>query len=144
MCTPLPTSRSASPHNRFRPGNRALNTKHKREHYIITLVALIAFSTSHANGQSQAEMNRTAAKDFEKTDAELNRTYASLVAKVPDAQGKEKLKQSQRTWLAFRDAEAAFASDQARGGSLAPTIRYETMTELTHQRLQRLKVHLEE
>jgi uncharacterized protein YecT (DUF1311 family) len=139
-----PTSRSASSHNGFRPGNRAPNTKHKHEHYIITLVALIAFSTGHANGQSQAEMNRTAAKDFEKADAELNRTYATLVAKVPDAEGKEKLKQSQRTWLAFRDPEAAFASDQARGGSLAPKIRYETMTELTHQRLQQLKVHLEE
>jgi uncharacterized protein YecT (DUF1311 family) len=66
------------------------------------------------------------------------------MAKVPDAEGKEKLKQSRRTWLAFRDAEAAFASDQARGGSLAPTIRYETMTELTHQRIKQIKVHLEE
>jgi uncharacterized protein YecT (DUF1311 family) len=46
--------------------------------------------------------------------------------------------------LDFRDAEAAFASDQARGGSMAPTIRYETMTELTHQRIKQLKVHLEE
>jgi uncharacterized protein YecT (DUF1311 family) len=108
------------------------------------IAALVAFSTSHANGQSQAEMNRTAAKDFEKADAELNRTCATLMAKIPDAEGKEKLKQSQRPWLAFRDAEAAFASDQARGGSLAPTIRYETMTELTHQRIKQLKVHLEE
>jgi hypothetical protein len=38
------------------------------------------------------------------------------LAKLPDAEGKEKLKQSQRAWLAFRDAEAAFAADQARGG----------------------------
>ncbi|PYI62415.1 MAG: hypothetical protein DMF07_13640 [Verrucomicrobia bacterium] len=44
---------------------------------------------------------------------------------------KQKLKESQRAWLAFRDAEAAFAADQLRGGSMAPTIRYETMAELT-------------
>jgi uncharacterized protein YecT (DUF1311 family) len=114
--------------------------------YIITLVvliaALVAFPTSHANAQSQAEMNRQAAKDFEKADAELNNTYAALVPKPPDAEGKRKLKQSQQAWLAFRDSEAAFASDQARGGSMALTIRYETMTKLTHQRITQLKARL--
>ena len=57
-------------------------------------------------------------------------------------QGKAKAKPG--AWLAFRDAEAAFASDQARGGSMAPTIRYETMTDLTQQRIKQLKAHLEE
>jgi uncharacterized protein YecT (DUF1311 family) len=85
-----------------------------------------------------------AAKDFEKADTELNKTYEALLRKLPDAEGKEKLKQSQRAWLTFRDAEAAFASDQARGGSMAPTIRYETMTELIKQRIKQLKLHLEE
>jgi len=53
------------------------------------------------------------------------------MAKLPEAESKRKLKESQRAWIAFRDAEAAFAADQARGGSAAPTIRYGTMTELT-------------
>jgi len=87
-------------------------------------------------------MNHQAAKDFEKVDAELNRTYEALLAKLPDAEGKEKLKQSQRAWLAFRDAEAAFADDQTRGGSMGPTIRYETMAELTQQRIKQLKSRL--
>ena len=39
-------------------------------------------------------MTRQAAKDFEKVDAERNRTYEALLAKLPDAEGKEKLKQS--------------------------------------------------
>ena len=95
--------------------------------YIISLVLLIAapvaLPTSHANAQSQAEMNRQAAKDFHKADAELNSAYAALMAKLPDAEGKEKLKESQRAWIAFRDAEAAFVAEQARGGSMAPTIR---------------------
>ena len=116
--------------------------------YVISLALLIAapvaFPTSHANAQSQAEMNHQAVKDFKKADAELNKTYEALLRKLPDAEGKEKLKQSQRAWLAFRDAEAAFASDQVRGGSMAPTIRYETMTEFTHQRIKQLKVHLKE
>ena len=95
--------------------------------YIIGLVLLIAapvaFPTSHANAQSQVEMNRQAAKDFHKADAELNSAYAALMTKLPDADSKRKLKESQRAWIAFRDAEAAFVAEQARGGSMAPTIR---------------------
>jgi ribosomal protein S20 len=34
----------------------------------LLLAALVALPTSHANAQSQAEMNRQAAKDFEKAD----------------------------------------------------------------------------
>ena len=116
--------------------------------YVISLAlviaALVAFPTSHANAQSQAEMNRQAAKEFERADTELNKTYEALLRKLPDAESKEKLKQSQRAWLAFRDAEAAFAADQTRGGSMGPTIRYETMTELTQQRIKQLKSRLTE
>jgi uncharacterized protein YecT (DUF1311 family) len=87
-------------------------------------------------------MNAQARAEFEKADADLNKTYDALLAKLTDAEGKEKLKQSQRAWLAFRDAEAAFAADQVRGGSMAPTIRYETMAELTQQRIKQLKARL--
>src|SRR6266478_2114836 len=92
---------------------------------------LIPVAEIHA--QTQAAMNAQARAEFVKADAELNKIYEALLAKLTDAEGKEKLKQSQRAWLAFRDAEAAFAADQARGGSMAPTIRYATMTELTQQ-----------
>jgi len=84
--------------------------------------------------QTQAGMNAPARTEFVQSDD-------ALLAKLTDAEGKEKLKHSQRAWLAFRDAEAAFA---AGGGSMAPTIRYETMTELTQQRIKQLKSHLEE
>jgi len=56
--------------------------------YVISLAlliaALVAFPTSHANAQSQPEMNRQAAKDFEKADTELNKTYEALLRKLPD------------------------------------------------------------
>jgi uncharacterized protein YecT (DUF1311 family) len=114
--------------------------------YVISLAlliaALVAFPAGHANAQSQAEMNYQAAKDFEKADAQLNSTYTALVAKLPDAESKRKLKESQRAWLVFRDAEAAFESDEARGGTMAPTLRYETMTELTRQRIKQLETRL--
>jgi len=84
-------------------------------------------------------MNTQARAEFQRTDAELNKTYEGLLKKLPDAETKEKLRESQRAWLAFRDAEAAFAADEAHGGSMAPTLRYATMTELTEQRTKQLK-----
>src|SRR6266849_2849114 len=82
------------------------------------------------HAQTQAEMNAQARADFARADADLNKTYQAVLAKLRDAESKQKLKEQQRAWLVFRDAEAAFAADQARGGSMAPTIRYATMTEL--------------
>jgi len=46
-------------------------------------------------------MNRQAAKDFEEADTELNKTYEALLRKLPDADGEEKLKQSQRACSTF-------------------------------------------
>jgi uncharacterized protein YecT (DUF1311 family) len=107
--------------------------------FVLLITSLVAFPTSHANAQTQAEMNRQAAKDFKKADAELNSTYAALMGKLPDADSKRKLKESQRAWIAFRDAEAAFAADQFRGGSAAPVLRWTSMTETTEQRIKQLK-----
>jgi uncharacterized protein YecT (DUF1311 family) len=89
-------------------------------------------------------MNAQARSEFEKADTELNKTYEALLNKLPDGEGKQKLKTSQRAWLVFRDADAAFAADRARGGSMAPTIRYETMAQLTQQRIKQLKLRLKE
>jgi uncharacterized protein YecT (DUF1311 family) len=107
-----------------------------------TLLIWLVIRIAQIHAQTQAAMNAQARADFERADAELNKTYETLLTKLPDAEGKEKLKESQRGWLAFRDAEAAFAADQARGGSMAPTIRYEVMAELTQQRIKQLKARL--
>jgi uncharacterized protein YecT (DUF1311 family) len=104
-----------------------------------TLLIWLLIPVAEIHAQTQAAMNAQARAEFERADADLNKTYDALLAKLPDTEGKEKLKQSQRAWLAFRDTESAFAADQVRGGSMAPTIRYETMTELTQQRIKQLK-----
>ena len=112
--------------------------------HVLLIAALVAFPTSHANAWSQPEINRQAAKEFERADTELNKTYEALLRKLPDAESKQKVKEKQRAWITSRDAEAARAADEARGGSIVPTIRYETMTELTQQRLKQLKARLAE
>jgi len=108
----------------------------------VALLVSLLVPIAQMRAQTQAAMNAQARAEFEQADAELNKTYEALLAKLPDAESKQKLKESQRAWLAFRDAEAAFAADQARGGSMAPTIRYETITELTQQRIKQLNTRL--
>jgi uncharacterized protein YecT (DUF1311 family) len=87
-----------------------------RKAWRAALLVSLLVSVTQIQAQTQAALIAQARADFERADAELNKTYETLLTKLPDAEGKEKLKQSQRAWLAFRDAEAAFAADQARGG----------------------------
>jgi uncharacterized protein YecT (DUF1311 family) len=108
--------------------------------------AVFAFNSYRADSRADAGGDQCAGARgvCAQADAELNKTYEALLTKLPGAESKQKLKESQRAWLAFRDAEAAFVADHARGGSMAPTTRYETMTELTQQRIKQLKSHIEE
>jgi len=89
-----------------------------RKAWRAALLVSLLVSVTQIQAQTQAAMNAQARAEFVKVDAELNRTYEALLAKLPHAESKEKLKQSQRAWVAFRDAEATFAADQARGGSM--------------------------
>ncbi len=90
-----------------------------------------------------AQIHAQTRADFKQADAELNKTYQALLAKLPDAASKQKLKEEQRAWITSRDVEAASAADEARGGSMAPTLRYETMTHLTRERIKELEAMLE-
>lgn len=87
-------------------------------------------------------MNAQARAEFAQADAELNKTYQSVLAKLPTAESKQKLKEAQRAWIASRDTEATRAAGEVRGGSMGPTLRYEKMTELTRERIDQLKNRL--
>jgi uncharacterized protein YecT (DUF1311 family) len=101
-------------------------------------IGVISVAPMFPVAQTQAAMNAEARAEFVQADADLNKTYQAVLAKLPTAE-KQKLKQAQRAWVASRDAEAARAAGQAEGGSMAPTIRYETMTHLTRKRITELK-----
>ena len=94
---------------------------------IISVVSLL----SPLRAQTQSAMDAQARTDFQRADADLNKTYQSVLAKLPTVENKQKLRQAQRAWVVSRDAEAARAAKEAEGGSMAPMLRYETMAELT-------------
>jgi uncharacterized protein YecT (DUF1311 family) len=106
-----------------------------------TALALVLASTN-LNAQSQSEMNREAAEEADAADKELNQVYKELMATLDD-EGKALLKASQRAWIAYRDAECAFAADEVRGGSMAPLLYSTQMTALTDERTAVLLERLE-
>ncbi len=106
------------------------------------LAAVIAFS---GIARAQPDVRDEAARAFKRADATLNRTYAQLLAKIegqPDhpRQLRSDLRRAQRSWIAFRAAEAAFRAGLSSGGGSAYTMDYfATLAELTEQRIQELK-----
>jgi uncharacterized protein YecT (DUF1311 family) len=110
---------------------------------VFALVFWLLITVAHVQAQTQAAMNAQAREDFARADADLNKTYQAVLAKVRDTESKQKLRETQRAWIASRDAEAARAAGEADGGSMAPTLRYEKMTELTQERIKELKAMLD-
>lgn len=111
--------------------------------HLSLLIATLALPMAEVAAQSQSEMNQEAHAGFEKADAELNKVYAKVLAKL-DAEGQRKLKAAQRTWVAFRDAQAELDADIMRGGSAAPMLHSGSMAGSTQTRTQQLKEFLKQ
>lgn len=90
-----------------------------------------------ASGQTQAEMNRQAAATYKKSDADLNAVYTQLRAALTKKQQVE-LRDSQRAWIKFRDADATFRSSAVEGGTLHSMIYLNALSDLTDARAQDL------
>jgi uncharacterized protein YecT (DUF1311 family) len=122
-----------------------LLTTHNLMHFvtvgIIGVVSLL-LPLAPLHAQTQSAMNAQARAEFQRADADLNKTYQSVLAKLPAVETKQKLREAQRAWIVSRDAEAARAAKEADGGSMAPTLRYETMTRLTRERIKELEAML--
>jgi uncharacterized protein YecT (DUF1311 family) len=101
---------------------------------IAAILASLLIPQIHA--QTQTAMNAQARSEFERADTDLNKTYQAVLKKFPEAENKQRLRQAQRAWVVSRDAEAARAAKEEDGGSMAPTLRYETMTHLTRERIK--------
>jgi len=95
-------------------------------------------STTYPAEMNQQEMNRFAHEEFEKSDAELNRLWNRLQPLLtPDV--KEKLVDSQRLWIKWRDAEATAQSQAYAGGTLAPFLYSSSLKDTTDQRIKQLQ-----
>jgi uncharacterized protein YecT (DUF1311 family) len=107
-----------------------------------------------ANPQAQQEMNYCAEQDFERADAELNAVYRTAIAAAQqadrdyahdaggagDGTGEEAtLREAQRAWVSFRDAQCRMESFEARGGSMQPMLDAGCRATLTRARTAELR-----
>lgn len=104
------------------------------------LLVLTIYGHSSA-GETQIELNMKAHKAFLKADAQLNGVYQQ-VRRSLDAEGKLKLRDAQRAWIKFRDADCEWAADEYRGGSIMPLIYSNRAEQMTKTRIATLKARL--
>jgi len=88
--------------------------------------------------QSEGEMTRQAIADFDRADAELNAVYTHLMRSLGPSDQKL-LRDSQRAWLKFRDAEIKFRAARGQGGSLYPMLIATYEARLTRNRTKELR-----
>lgn len=91
---------------------------------------------------NQNSMTLCAGQDHDAADRELNVIYGELLESI-SAPGQETLRRAQRKWIAYRDAQCAFASAGTQGGSVHPYVLLTCLAELTRMQTQMLKRQLE-
>lgn len=91
----------------------------------------------------QASMTICAQKAYQAADAELNRQFHEIRQRLADdAQTRGLLSITERAWVAFRDAECAFAASATEGGSAYPMVQDLCLADLTLRRSEQLKTYL--
>ncbi|MET3875248.1 lysozyme inhibitor LprI family protein [Chitinophaga sp. OAE865] len=101
--------------------------------------AVAAFS------QSQSELNKQAGQEYKNADKKLNDIYQLILKDYAANKAFIKnLKDAQRIWIQFRDAQvqAMYPAAAKSYGSVFPMCRANYMTELTNQRTEALRVWL--
>jgi uncharacterized protein YecT (DUF1311 family) len=87
---------------------------------------------------AQQEMNICADKDYRKVDAVLNAVYRDAMKGLED-HDRGLLREAQRAWIKFRDAECTYTSASNEGGSIYPLVYSGCLTELTKARIKQLR-----
>jgi uncharacterized protein YecT (DUF1311 family) len=102
------------------------------------------FATTLVQAQTQREMNAETAADFTSADEQLNSIYQEILSEYADDKVFiASLKEAQRSWVVFRDAQLKMKyPDREPGyyGSVLPSCEAMYLTELTQERIKALQV----
>ncbi|MEQ9577834.1 MAG: lysozyme inhibitor LprI family protein [Marinoscillum sp.] len=114
--------------------------------HLFATIFLTFFIVGTANCQTQAEMNKEAAENYKKADAELNKVYQQIMKEyADDPTFLDALRTSQRNWITFRDSELKMKyPDREPGwyGSIQPMCVSYYMAELSSERTTKLRTWL--
>lgn len=102
------------------------------------LPALPAAAAGCDDAVTTQEMRDCASKSYGSFDNELNAIWQQVMSGLDEA-GKGKLRNAQRAWIAFRDADCDAAADMYRGGTFAGVAKNECLAQRTKERAQQLQ-----
>jgi uncharacterized protein YecT (DUF1311 family) len=92
---------------------------------------------------SQMCLNARAGAEYRAEDEKLNKAYGELIKRLSDSPDDKKLLQTaQRAWIAFRDAECEFATNNSKDGSIYPMALLGCKLGLTQARTEQLNAYL--
>jgi len=110
-------------------------------------IAVFAWSAAHAAPNcnaaavTQYDMDMCAGQDFKKADDALNALYRKMLPRY-NATDQGLLKDAERKWVAWRDAECAFDTNLSMGGTMHPMVETMCQTEMTKARVKELEAQL--
>ena len=109
------------------------------------LAAFPAFSpVCHADIGAQAELSKEVSQACKEADATLDAAYRQLIGKL-DEHSQQQLREAQRAWVAFRDAQAdARAGLGGCNGKKSVVGGDEVLLDLTNTRTSELQRMLKE
>jgi uncharacterized protein YecT (DUF1311 family) len=88
---------------------------------------------------TQTDLNLCYDKARQAADAELGRRYGQLLARLAGSpKAKDLLREAERAWIRYRDADCAFVASGTAGGSAQPMVLAGCVADMTRQRIDRL------
>lgn len=110
---------------------------------VLAVLPGAAFGQTCDNSENQMELNQCFADILKTSDVRLNAAYREIEKRLADDSFYlERLKSSQRAWIAFRDAECRFINARADGGSIFSMLQSQCHTTLTDKRATELESYL--
>jgi len=108
------------------------------------LILIFVFAYLVSFGQTQSEMNLEASKAYKSADSTLNVIYKTILTEYSDTTFKKNLRESQRLWIRFRDAELKMKYPSSiTYRSVQPMCVPLYLTDLTNDRIKTLKTWLD-
>jgi len=108
---------------------------------IIPALSVSIYAINCDNAQNTIEMQQCQKQNYNIVNQKLTKVYKNLLKELDD-KGQEKLEISQEKWKQFRDSQAKFSADFARGSSASSIYYMDEAIRLTKQRIKDLEATL--
>jgi len=104
----------------------------------LSQLAIAAEDPCALGAHNQADINQCSVQRYKAADALLNRTYREVIASLNKGQ-LDKLKEAQRAWITYRDANCESQAFDYLNGSLYTSIQTNCLAEMTELRTSELQ-----